>query len=635
MNMFDLVRNNKKVVQLVLALIVLPFALWGVDSYVRGGAGGANEVANVGKTPISQEEFQRSLSEQQERLRPQVGSNTALLESPEFRRGVLNELINQRLLLLHANKSQMGISNETLSGFIMSLPSLQIDGKFSRERYESLVAAQNMSVEQFEQMLRRDLLTQQSTLPIANAAVTGGLSGDRWLLAQLEEREIAEAAIRAEQFAGDSKPDEAAIKRYYEENRARFEQPEQVRVEYLVLSQKQLIENAKVSDADVKAAYDANAARYKKPEQRRASHILIRADKGAPEAQVKAAQDKAADILAQVKASPADFAKLAKQHSQDPGSAANGGDLGFFGRGMMVKPFEEATYLLQENQVSEVVRSDFGFHIIKLTGIRAEQAQKLEEVRAEILAELKRTAGAKQYAEAAEGFSNLVYEQSDSLKPAAEKYGLTLQISDWMAKNGQLSLPFANPKLALALFSDDAIKNKRNTEAVEAAPNTLVSARVIEHQPAALIPLEKVSGVIAQALTRESALVKAAVAGQAELDKLNKGEKSGLSWSTARTVSRLHAPNLSREAGVAIFGADAQKLPAYVGAKTPAGFVLYRIDKVKLFDAATASGDAAARVQALRQQYGEVLAREELIDWLAALRQQYGVKINSAALERK
>ena len=477
--------------------------------FVRGsGGGGGSEVANVGKTPISQEEFQRALSEQQDRLRPQVGSNVAMLESPEFRRGVLQELINQRLLLLHASKSQMGISNETLSGFIMSLPSLQVDGKFSRERYEQLVAAQNMSVEQFEQMLRRDLLTQQSTLPIANAAITGGLPSNRWLLAQLEEREIAEASIRAEQFAGDSKPDEATIKRYYEENRARFEQPEQVRVEYLVLSQSKLIENAKVSDADIKTAYDANAARYKKPEQRRASHILIRADKGAPEAQVKAAQDKAAEILAQVKAAPADFAKLAKQHSQDPGSAANGGDLGFFGRGMMVKPFEEATYALQENQVSEVVRSDFGFHIIKLTGVRPEQAQKLEEVRAEILAELKRTMGAKHYAEAAEGFSNMVYEQSDSLKPAAEKYGLTLQVSDWMARNGQLTAPFSNAKLAQALFSDDAVKNKRNTEAVEAAPNTLVSARVIEHQPAALIPLGQGAGMITQALVRDAALVQ-------------------------------------------------------------------------------------------------------------------------------
>jgi peptidyl-prolyl cis-trans isomerase D len=491
-----------------------------------------------------------------------------------------------------------------------------------------------MSVDQFEQMLRRDLLTQQVTLPVANAAVAGKLSTDRWLVAQLEEREIAEATLRAEQFASVSKPDEAAIKRYYEENRARFEQPEQVRVEYLVLSQDKMLEDAKVSEADIKAAYEANAARYRKPEQRRASHILIRADKGAPAAELKSAEEKAAQILAELKANPGDFAKLAKQHSQDPGSATNGGDLGFFGRGMMVKPFEEATYALQENQISEVVRSDFGFHIIKLTGIRPEQAQKLDEVRGEIQAELKRQAGMKQYVEAAEGFSNLVYEQSDSLKPAAEKYGLTVQSSEWMAKEGQLSAPFSNAKLMQAVFSEDAIKHKRNTEAIEAAPNTLVSARVIEHKPAEVTPLEKVAGVIEKVLEREAALAKAATAGQAELDKLNRGEKSGLSWGTLRTVSRLHAPNLSQEAGLAIFGADANKLPAYVGVKTSTGFAVYRIDRVKAFDPSTA-GETAARADALRQQYNEILAREDLINWLAALRQQYGVKINSAALERK
>jgi peptidyl-prolyl cis-trans isomerase D len=630
--MFNTIRNNKKIIQLVLAIIILPFALWGVDSYVRN-TGGA-DIATVGGTSIAQEEFQRSLSEQQDRLRPQLGGNTALLESPEFRNGVLQELINRRLLLLYANKAQMGVSNETLSGFISSLPALQVDGKFSRAQYESLVAAQNMSIEQFEGMLKRDLLMQQATLAVGNAAVSGRLPTDRWLAAQLEEREIGETMLRAEQFAGDSKPDAAAVKRYYEENRARFEQPEQVRVEYLVLNQNKAIESAKVSDGDIKAWYQANEARYKKPEQRRASHILIRADKNAPEAEIKAAEEKAGQILAQLKANPADFAKLAKQHSQDPGSAANGGDLGFFGRGMMVKPFEEATFGLKENQLSEVVRSDFGFHLIKLTGVRAEQAQPLDEVRGEILTELKRQAGAKQYAEAAEGFTNMVYEQSDSLKPTAEKYGLSIQSSEWLAKGGQLMPPFTNPKLAQAIFSDDAVKNKRNTEAIEAAPNTLVSARVVEHRPAAVEPLEAVAGVIEKVLAREAAVAKAAAAGQAELDKLNKGEKANLAWATVRTISRLHAPNLSAEARAAVFAADTKKLPSYAGVKTSGGFALYRIDKVKPFDPA-AESEVAARALALRQKYGEVLAQEDMVNWLATLRQQYGVKINGAALERK
>ncbi|NWG30906.1 MAG: SurA N-terminal domain-containing protein [Rhodocyclaceae bacterium] len=632
--MFDFVRNNKKIVQLVLAIIILPFALWGVDSYIRGSGGRANEIARVGNSPISRDEFQRALTEQQERLRPQLGSNTALLETPEFRRGVLEELINQRVLHLHAAKAHMGISNEMLAAIITSLSALQVDGKFSRERYEAMVAAQNMSIAQFEAMLRQDLLTQQQLLPIANASFTGNLPVGRWLSARLEERDIAEAVIRAERFVAESRPDAEAVRRYYEENRARFEQPEQVRVEYLVLSRDKLIENAKVSEAEVKAAFEANAARYRTPEQRRASHILIRVGKNASADEVKAAEEKARQILAQVRTHPDDFAKLAKAQSQDPGSAAKGGDLGYFGRGMMVKPFEEAAFALQENQISELVRTDFGFHILKLTGIRPEQARKFDEVRGEIEAELKRQAGTKQYVEAAEGFSNLVYEQADSLKPAAEKYGLTIQTSDWLAKEGQLSAPFTNPKLLAAIFSEDAIKNKRNTEAIEVAPNTLVAARVIDHRAAEMLPLDKVAGVIEQVLSREAALAKAVAAGEAELEKLRRGEKTSLTWGTVRAVSRQFAPDLDPAAVAAIFAADTKQLPAFVGTKAPTGFALYRIDRVRPFDPAN-PGEAAPRAQALRQQYNDVVAREELIGWLAAMREQYGVTINSAALERK
>lgn len=629
--MFDHVRNNKKFIQIVLAIIIVPFALFGVDAYLSPSA--RDDVATVGDVGISLGEFQQALREQQDRLRPQLGGNTELLESPELRRGVLQELINQRLLMLHAGKSNLAVSDAMLVDFIVSVPALQEDGKFSRERYEALVAAQGMSIDMFEARVRQDMAMQQAMMPVGNAAVGGRLPAERWLAAQLEERTIGEAVLRAEQFVADSKPDAAAIERYYQENRARFEIPEQVRVEYLVLSQKDLLENARVGDAEVEAWYKANEARYKRPEERQASHILIRADKGMPEAEAKAAQEKAESILAQLKAAPGDFAKLAKEHSQDPGSAAKGGDLGFFGRGMMVKPFEDAVFGLKEGELSGVVRSDFGFHIIKLTGVRSEQARPLAAVRDEIVAELKRQAAMKQYAEAAESFANTVYEQPDSLKPAAEKYGLTIRTSEWMARGGQVMPPLGNPKLLQAIFGEDAVKHRRNTEAVDVGGNTLVSARVVEHRPAALEPLEKVSGQIAQLLAREAAVARAAEAGQSRLDALKKGEQTDLGWGAARAVSRLHAPNLSAEAVNAIFSAPVKELPAYVGAKIPGGYALYRIDKVKAFD--PADEQAVARAQALRQNYGEIVAQEELVGWLAALRQRYPVKINAAALERK
>ncbi len=230
----------------------------------------------------------------------------------------------------------------------------------------------------------------------------------------------------------------------------------------------------------------------RKAEPRRASHILIRAAKDAAEAEVTAAKAKADQLLAQVRKSPDDFAKIAKENSQDPGSAEKGGDLDWFSRGAMVKDFEDVAFTLKEGQISDVVRSDFGFHIIRVTGVRPERVKPLDEVKADILAELKREAGVRKYAEAAEAFGNTVYEQADSLKPAAEKWKLELRQSQWLVKGGKLAPPFDNQKLAAALFSDDGVKNKRNTEAVEVAPGTLVSARVLEHKPAALQPLEVV-----------------------------------------------------------------------------------------------------------------------------------------------
>jgi peptidyl-prolyl cis-trans isomerase D len=631
--MFEQVRGNKKFVQIVLAIIVLPFALWGVDSYVR--TSGGDDVATVGGVPISVGEFQQALAEQQERLQPQLkgGANPDLLNSPEVRRAVLEELINQRLLALHSAKSGLSVSNEALIGYISSVPSLQENGKFSRERYEAVVAAQGMSIEVFEAKLKQDLVMQQAVMAAGSAAVAGRMPAERWLAAQLEEREISEVVLRAEQFTGGAKPDAEAVKKFYEENRARFEKPEQVRVEYLVLSKDKLTEGAKIGDEEIKAWYQANQSRLKAPEQRRASHILIQAAKSAPAAELAAAKAKAEQILSQLKANPGDFAKLAKQHSQDPGSSDKGGDLGFFGRGMMVKPFEDAVFALKEDQLSDVVQSDFGFHLIKVTGIRAESARPLEEMRGEIAAELKRQAGAKAFAEAAEGFANMVYEQADSLKPAAEKYGLSVQTADWLSRGGQAAAPFTHPKLMQAVFSDDAVKNRRNTEAIDVGGNVFVAARVVEHRPAALEPLESVAGVIETVLVRQAAAAKAAAAGEEQLARLAKGEKVDLSWGASRVVRRMHAPNLSPEARAAVFAASLKSLPAYAGAKIPGGYALYRISKAASYDAA--AEDAASRGQALRQQYGEVVAQEELIGWLAALRQRYEVKVNTAALERK
>lgn len=631
--MFDAVRNNKKIVQIFLLLITLPFAFWGVDSYVKN-AGDGDSLASVGGNSINMNEFQQAMREQQDRLRASMGENfnPAMLETPEARKAVLDNLINQRLLALDASKMHLSVADQQLRQAIAEIPAFQDNGQFSLPRYEAVLKAQGMTQAVFESRVRSDLALKQVLGAVAEGVMVSGNSVGQVYSVQFEERVVSEARLAAAQYAGSVKlPDEAARK-FYDENRRRFELPAQVRVEYLVLGQDEVASQLAISDADARKEYDAHPERFRQGEERRASHILIQAARDGDAAALKAAKEKAEALLKQARANPADFARLAKENSQDPGSAEKGGDLGFFARGAMVKPFEDAAFgLAREGDLSDVVQSDFGFHIIRLSGIKAEKARAFDEVKAEILGELKRAEAGKRFAEMAEGFTNTVYEQADSLKPAAEKYKLQIRTSEWIAQGGRAPAPFDNPKLLAALFSDDALKNKRNTDAIEVAKGTLVTARVVEHKPASVKAFEEVKADIEKVLTLEEAVVLAEKDGVDKLAKLGKGEALELQWGAAHPIQRVDQ-RIPPEVLRTIFRAPVDKLPAYAGAKVQGiGYVLFRIEKVTR---PVASGKDDPRMQALRQQYGRVLAEEEFSAYLGALRKRYDVKVNAAKLEQ-
>jgi peptidyl-prolyl cis-trans isomerase D len=635
--MFDAVRNNRRIVQGFLFLIALSFTLYGVDSYVNG-MGARDDLAIVGETKISQAEFQRSWREHLDRTRNQLGPNFQLekFDTPEGRLALLNTLVDQRLLLLEAQKSRLGVSDALLAEFITSFPSLQENGKFSKERYQQLVAAQGMSIDSFEAQLRQDLVMQQLVGAVSDSGIVSAASAEMMLRIQAEERQVAEIRLPPEQFANEVKLDADAERKFYDENQSAFQVPERARAEYVVLSLDQLLTQTTVTEAEVKQWYDSHAERFQSLEERRASHILINAAASAPEAEKAKAKAKAEEVLAALKKTPAKFAELAKQHSQDPGSAALGGDLGFFGRGMMVKPFEEAAFALKEGQLSELVQSDYGFHIIKLTGIKPVRQKPLDEVRGEIEGELKRQAAQRRYAEIAETFVNTVYEQSDSLKPVAEKLGLKIVQSPLLPKNPPPQAlpslgPLGNEKLLAALFSEDAVKNKRNTEAIEIAPNTLVSARIVEHQPSSVRPFDSVRADIEKMLRARESAALAKARGEAMLAKLQGGE-DGIKWMLVKSVSRLQGKQVPPAAMQAIFRADVTKLPAYAGVELPnnGGYSLYKIVAVKPLE----SIDADKR-RVLQRDYTAIAAQEDFAAYLAGLRQRYKIEIHQNALNSK
>lgn len=633
--MFDSVRNNKKIVQVFLALITLPFAFFGVDSYVRN-SGAGNDLASVGDSKISVSEFDQALRERQDQMRRALGESfkAEMMNTPEAKLAVLNSLIDRRLLLLEANRNHLMTSDEMLRDFISKVPSLQVDGKFSQERYETVIRAQGKSQPQFEAMLRQDLTLQQLIGAVSDTAFVSDTQAEAMLRLQSEERQFSEFRVAPEQFADKVKIEAPAVQKFYDDNKSRFEVPEQVKAEFIVLSLDALMAQVTVGDAEVKASYEEHKDLYVQGEERRASHILIEAKAAADKEKAKA---KAEEVLKEVQGSPTKFADLAKKYSGDTGSASNGGDLGFFGHGMMVKPFEDAVFKLKEGEVSGVVESDFGYHIIKLTGIKASKQRPFDEVRADIEGELKRQAATRKFTEEAESFSNMVYEQSDSLQPAADKFKLKLQQSALIPKNPDPAAtaalgPLGNAKILAALFSSDAIKNKRNTEAVEVAPNTLLAARVLEHVEASSVPFEKVKADIEKQLISEESAKQATSFGEATLAELKKGgDDKKLTWSAIKTVSRSQGQQqMPMVALKAVFKADVAKLPAYEGAAVGNAYTLYRIEKVVPLEKI----DVEKR-KSLQNEYGSIVAKEDLSAYLSSLRARYKININKAKLESK
>ena len=630
--MFDAVRNNKRIVQIFLGLITLPFAFWGVDSYVRS-SGAGNDLASVGDTKISIPQFEQALRERQEQMRQSMGASfkPEMMNSPEVRLGILNSLIDQRLLFQEAAKNRLMMSDEALRDFISNVPALQENGKFSMPRYESVLRSQGMSQPQFEARVRQDLTLQQLVGTIGSSAFVSSAQAEAMLRLQSEERQFGEFRIAAEQFVDKVKIEPAAVQKFYDENKSRFEVAEQVKAEYVVLSLDALLPQVAVSDAEVKTWFEGHQDRYQQSEERRASHILVLTNGDTGKEKAKA---KAEEVLKEIQKTPSKFGELAKQHSQDPGSAQKGGDLGFFGRGMMVKPFEDAVFGQKEGDISGLVESDFGYHIIKVTGIKPAKQRPLEAVRAEIEGELKRQAATRKFAEAAESFNNMVYEQSDSLQPVVDKFKLKVQQSGWLPKNPDPQAlaafgPLGNEKVVAALFSEDAVKNKRNTEAVEVAPNTLLAARVTEHIPASTRPFDSVKGDIEKYLKAQEAQAQAKSAGEALLAELNKGEDK-VAWSTLRSASRLQARQLQLPpvALQAIFKADVQKLPAYAGVSVGNVYALYKITKVSQPEKIDES-----QLKALRAEYESIVAQEDLTAYLSSLRSRYKIDVNKAALE--
>ena len=631
--MFEFINQHKRLLQILLAvLIVPPFALFGVDFYFRG-ADSADQVARVAGSRISQQEFGQALRQREEQLRQMMGGKVdpSLVDSPQIRRAVLNQLIEDRVLYTAAVKSGIIVPNAELQSVIGEIPAFKDgNGKFSPQRYRELLNAQGLSQGKFEADVRKDLIVGRSRDAVTGTAFVPNTVVDRLYRLRQQQREISQFVLDPSQFAAKVKISPEEAKAYYEAHKAEFELPEKIKLEYVILSLGAVESRVAVTPKELQDYYQSRLEQLGKPEERRASHILIAVPASATPEQKAKAQEKAEALLAEARKAPKNFAELARKNSGDPGSAADGGDLGYFARGKMVKPFDEAVFALKVGEIAGPVQSQFGYHVIKLDAIRPSEAPSFEAAKGKLEEELRKSHASRAFAQDAEEFSNLIYDQPDSLKPVVEKFKLQLQTSDWITRQGGESPLLNNDKFLRAAFSDSVLKNKQNTEAVEIAPNMLVAARVIAHEPVKQRPLAEVQAAIVQTLTQQKAAELARGEGEALLGKLRKGEAAGVQWSAQQTVSRERPEGLQAEAARGVFRADASKLPAYAGIEAQGGrFVLYRISKV-------IDGESIDPQQrkALAKQLDPLAGQEGFAARMSDLKQKADIKVDEKKIEK-
>lgn len=610
-------RSQGWIAKVILILLIVPFALWGVDSYIKG-SGKEPPAATVGDQEISQREFVKTLKEQQEQMGGKV-------DEKALRQLVIDQLVNTRMLSQVAVKAGFSILEPQVMAVLGGIEVFQENGKFSEQRLDSWLRGRGMSRAELLALISQDLLLKQVQIGYGEGAVVAKPSVNALGKLLAQQREVNEVVFDQKDYAQTVKIDDKAVEAEYMAHQASFATPAMVRVQYLTLSQAALEAGVQISDEQARKFFDENPTQFQEPEQRRASHILIKVDAGADAAAKQAAKARAEALLAEVRKTPAKFADLAREHSQDPGSGAKGGDLGTFSRNMMVKPFADAVWSMQPGEIKGPVESQFGFHIIRLDGIVGGAKLGFAVVKDEIVKSLRQQEAQKRFVESAERFSNIVYEQPDSLEPAAKEFGLKIEESGWIGQGNAQPAMLGDTRLINSLLSEDSLKKKQNVEAIEVAPNTLVSARVIEHRPAGVRPLAEVAAEIRKSLAAKAATKLAVEAGMKALA----GDKTGLHLSAPMSVSRMHALNVPAASLRAIFSVATDKLPIWAGSESPEGYRLYRINSV------TATEPPPEQTKAMRNDLRRLLAQEEMRAFLESAKARVKIKIEPSALNPK
>ena len=620
-------------VSLILLLLVVPFALWGVNSCVQPG--GSADAARVGDTAISVDALQQALRQEGQRLRQTLGDaySPALMDDPATRRAVLDGLINRELLAHSAHERRLQVSDTAVLGVIQAADAFAGESGFDRARYESVLRRQGLTPAAFEADLKRSLALQQVQSGLANSAFISDTDIGRLAALWFERRDLRVATLDWQQFTPAAAPDEAAIKAYFDAHKAEFMTDEQVRIAYLDLSLDAMAAELTVDDAMLAKRYQELTPELGGAEQRQARHILIRIPVDATPEGVEQARQKAAELRAKITAG-SDFAALAKAESADSGSAEQGGDLGYFERGSMTPAFEEAAFALPLNSVSEPVRTPFGFHLIEVTGIKPASAPPLAEIRDTLRQRVQRELAQERFFAAAETLRAQSFEHPDTLAPAAQALDLKVQELGPITRRGGAGVA-ANPEFLRHAFSSETIGGD-NSEVFELGDGHYAVLRVIDHMPARQRPLDDVKANITARLQQQAGAEAARQAGEALLARLRAGETVDAELGKHQAAF-VDLADVGREGKDGL--ADAVLKKAFT---LPVGNAKPGLDGVQLDDGnyvivmttARRPGPAASNaesLEALRRQLLSIRADQALTAQLTALRERHPVRVLQAA----
>ena len=616
--MLQAFRTHKRWMMFIAMIFIIPsFVVTGIYSYNRM-SDSENDLATVGDTSITMMDFDNAKRQYLDNFRRQMGQSFKpnMLDTAEARASILAALISDRAISLEIASEYMNVGEADAINLVKQAPAFQRDGKFSTEAYQQFLNSMGKSDEQFVLELRRDLTRQMLLSAVSQTTQASNTVAQRIHDLLTEERTIRTFEIKPTAFLKSVSVTDAEAQSYYDQNKSLFAVPESVDIEYVVLSPESY-KNIKASEDDIKTFYEQNLQRFSTPEERRASHILIAVNNEKTDTDAKKEAD---EIYKQLQADPSKFAQLAKSKSADPGSARQGGDLGFFQKGMMVPEFDNAVFSGKKGDLVAPVKTQFGYHIIKIVDVKPAQAKPLKEVRGEIEALYQQQAAIRAFAEDAENFSNMVYEQSESLQPVAERFGLKIQTVKNVTRDFEDQL--INPNVIEALYGFDVLEDKRNSNAIEVASNTLLSTRVTAHHKPTVKTFDEVKGDIVATLKNQKATEAARAQGSADIAKLLDKKSASGKFGDKTVISRERPGAYAYEVVTAALRPDANKLPTYTGVQTQDGsYFVIEVQSSKKIEASPEQ--LAMRKAELAQLY----SNPEQAAFISGLETKFGTQI--------